>query len=77
MRWLVFEKEALDRQQLVDHRCQLLGGPAFVHGDHLLVTRHRRVAAAPQMLRLGVEPVRVGGRAVTMSAKTRRWAGFR
>ena len=48
-----------DRQQLVDHRRQLLGRPALVHGDHLLVARHRRVTAAPQVLGLGVEPVRV------------------
>ena len=31
----------LDRQQLVDHRGQLPGRPAFMHGDDVLVARHR------------------------------------
>ena len=52
----------LDGQQGVDHRRQLFGRPAFVHGDDFLVAGHRRVAAAPQVLGLGVEPVRVPAR---------------
>ena len=50
---------ASDRQQLVDHRGQLVGRPAFVHRDHFLVARHRRITAAPKVSGLGVQPVRV------------------
>src|SRR3978361_273661 len=48
---------ASDGQQLVDHSGELLGRPALVHGDDAFVAGHRRVATAPQMLGLGVEPV--------------------
>src|ERR1700731_4965983 len=58
----VLGSETSDRQQLVDHCRQLLGGAAFVHGDDLLVAGYRRVAAAPQVLGLRIEPVRVPAR---------------